>query len=169
MGRIRSRTDWNQPDHSASYTYDSLYRPRDVAGSTWGIHWDFDNYGNRTVQNPTGQAANMIAPQTMGGHVNNRMPISCPGLPGHNCYDQTGNLFNDASTPTPHNYAYDAEGRITNTADVSSLLGLSAGGGALSRAGININRNAWDNPRGASGTAHNVVQTFQWSEPNPCR
>jgi hypothetical protein len=58
---------------------------------------------------------------------------------------------------------------ITNTAGVSSLLGLSAAGGVLSKVGININRNAWDNPFGANGQANNVVQTFRWSEPDPCR
>jgi hypothetical protein len=38
----------------------------------------------------------------------------------------------------------------------------------LSKAGIRINRNAWDNPFGSMGMAHNVVQTFRWSEADPC-
>src|SRR5262249_21729555 len=112
VGRIRSRTDYTQGDQSASYAYDGVYRLTDVTNSTWAIHWQFDAYGNRTVQNPTGDAMSRVGSQTLSGHVNNRLPISCPGLPGTSCYDAAGHLLNDASA-TPHNFTYDAEGRMT--------------------------------------------------------
>jgi YD repeat-containing protein len=52
-GRISSRTDSIQPEHSANYAYDSLQRLSAVNGTAWGISWGFDNWGNRTTQTPT--------------------------------------------------------------------------------------------------------------------
>lgn len=57
---------------------------------------------------------------------------------------------------------------ITNTAGFSSAIGWSAGIGKVNRTlGTNINRNALDVPSGYP--FGNVVQTFTWSEPNPCQ
>jgi RHS repeat-associated protein len=53
---------------------------------------------------------------------------------------------------------------ITNTAGNSSFLGESTWGPLLGMKGT-----AWDNPNGPTGPRHNVVQTFQWTEANPCQ
>ena len=56
---------------------------------------------------------------------------------------------------------------ITNTAGFSSFIGWSAGMGVINRMfGTNIDRSALDLPNGYP--MGNVVQTFRWSEPDPC-
>src|SRR5262249_19287554 len=73
-GRLLSRTDWIQPEHSVSYSYDSIYRLTQViaADNSWGVAWAFDVWGNRTAQTAQGLVAmSKIGPQTLG-YVNNR-------------------------------------------------------------------------------------------------
>jgi RHS repeat-associated protein len=102
-GRIRSRTDAVQPEHSTSYTYDELYRLENVTGgdSSWGIAWTLDQYGNRTTQTPTGLASSRLGSPSLA-YADNKVS----GLG----YDATGNMTNDGVGG--HNYTYDAENRL---------------------------------------------------------
>lgn len=105
-GRIRSRTDAVQPEHSATYTFDELDRLEAVSGggSSWGISWTLDRYGNRTAQNPTGLAG------PTGGPIASQS-ISISASTNRNTgytYDNAGNVTNDGS----HTYSYDAESRL---------------------------------------------------------
>jgi hypothetical protein len=72
-GRVLSRTDSIQPEHSANYTYDSLYRLSQAVASdsSWGISWTFDAFGNRLTQMPTADATSRVGTQTFG-YSNNR-------------------------------------------------------------------------------------------------
>ena len=100
-GRIRNRTDYVQPEHSASYTLDAMNRLTTVTGvsSNWSINWGLDNFGNRTSQTPSGLASSKVGAQTMV-YFNNRNTSWG--------YDAAGNVTNDGL----HSYAYDGEGRI---------------------------------------------------------
>src|SRR5205823_4574216 len=101
-GRVLSRTDSIQPEHSANYTYDSLYRLSQAVApdSSWGISWTFDVWGNRLTQTPTELATSKVGSQTIG-YTNNRNNA--------NTYDAVGNQTNDGL----HNYAFNAENQIT--------------------------------------------------------
>ena len=105
VGRIRSRADAVQPEHSANYSFDELYRLESVSGgdSSWGIAWTLDRYGNRTSQVPSGLATARLGPQTSADYNDNkRTPAS-----GWE-YDSAGNLTYD----TARHYYYDAENRL---------------------------------------------------------
>src|SRR6185369_15397824 len=69
-GRVLSRTDAIQSEHSASYIYDSIYRLQQAyaagAGSAWSVAWTFDVWGNRTAQTPAGLATSKVRSQTLG-------------------------------------------------------------------------------------------------------
>jgi RHS repeat-associated protein len=54
--------------------------------------------------------------------------------------------------------------KVENTAGLGSYRGLTLLGRAFGFDG-----NQFDNPNGPDGPFHNVVQTFQWDEPNPCQ
>jgi RHS repeat-associated protein len=102
-GRVLSRTDAIQPEHSASYVYDSIYRLEQTIGSanSWGLSWTFDTWGNRLTQTPTGLATSKVgSPQI--AYTNNRNQA--------HTYDSAGNTTND----TVHNYAYNAENQQTS-------------------------------------------------------
>src|SRR2546422_6256986 len=47
-GRVLSRTDSIQPEHSSNYTYDSLYRLSHAVAPalSWGIRWTVDTFDN---------------------------------------------------------------------------------------------------------------------------
>jgi RHS repeat-associated protein len=102
-GRIRSRTDAVQPEHSASYTFDAIGRLTAVSGgdSSWGIAWTLDQYGNRTTQTPTGLASSRLGSPSLT-YTDNKVS----GLG----YDAAGNMTNDGVGG--HNYTYDAENRL---------------------------------------------------------
>ena len=108
MGRVLSRTDSIQPEHSANYTYDSLYRLSQAVApdSSWGISWTFDVWGNRLSQTPQGLAATNVGPQTIGYSNTNNIPnnrnVSFS-------YDAAGNQLNDGL----HNYSFNADNQIT--------------------------------------------------------
>jgi RHS repeat-associated protein len=101
-GRIRSRTDAVQPEHSASYTFDEIGRLTAVSGgdSSWGISWALDRYGNRQSQTPSGLASGRVGTQTTASYTNNKFS----GF----TYDAAGNLTDDG----PNTYTYDAENRL---------------------------------------------------------
>ena len=103
-GRVRSRTDAVQPEHSATYSYDSIYRLKQVQGAdqSWGIAWEFDIWGNRRTQTPSGLATSKVGTQTLG-YTNNRNTASIYD------YDAAGNQTNDGT----HNYTFNAENQIT--------------------------------------------------------
>src|ERR1043166_8535925 len=91
-GRVLSRTDSIQPEHSVNYSYDSLYRLSQAVApdSSWGISWTFDVWGNRVTQTPTGLASSKIGTQRLG-YTNNRNNA--------NSYDAAGNSTNDGLHP----------------------------------------------------------------------
>jgi RHS repeat-associated protein len=101
-GRVLSRTDAVQPEHSAAYSYDSIYRLNQVTSSDnlWGIGWTFDTWGNRLAQTPAGFATAKIGTQSFA-YTNNRNNA--------NSYDLAGNQTNDGL----HNYTFNAENQIT--------------------------------------------------------
>jgi RHS repeat-associated protein len=101
-GRVLSRTDAIQPEHSMVYSYDSIYRlsQATVQDTSWDISWGFDAWGNRTSQTPRGLATSKVGTQTIG-YTNNRNNA--------NTYDAAGNQTNDGL----HNYTSNAENQIT--------------------------------------------------------
>jgi RHS repeat-associated protein len=109
-GRIRSRTDAIQPEHSAAYHFDEIGRLTAVGGgeSSWAISWALDRYGNRTAQTPSGLASGRVGQQTTASWTNNKFS-------GYT-YDEAGNLQADGTGT----YFYDAESRIykINSTDV---------------------------------------------------
>jgi hypothetical protein len=99
-GRVQSRTDNIQQEHSVAYSYDSLYRLAQVTSNdlSWGIGWTFDTWGNRLTQTPYGLAytANKVGAQTFG-YTNNRNSATT--------YDTAGNQEIGAGeqlTPSPN-------------------------------------------------------------------
>ena len=102
-GRVLSRVDDIQPEHSANYAYDSIHRLQQVTGgdgSSWGIAWTFDAWGNRLTQTPLGMATGKVGSQTLA-YSNNRNTSFT--------YDAAGNQTNDGL----HNYTFNAENQIT--------------------------------------------------------
>ncbi len=73
-GRVLSRTDSVQPEHSINYTYDSVYRLSQAASgdSSWTVGWTFDGFGNRLTQNPTGLATSKVGPRSFGNPSNRK-------------------------------------------------------------------------------------------------
>jgi RHS repeat-associated protein len=103
-GRIRSRTDAVQPEHSANYSFDEIGRLRQVTGVSagWGISWMLDRYGNRTAQTSTGLAGGLGSQSSFYGNPNTTNRNTAFG------YDSAGNMTNDGS----RTYTYDAENRL---------------------------------------------------------
>jgi RHS repeat-associated protein len=100
-GRIRSRTDNIQPEHSVNYIYDSQYRLREANGMTgWSVHWALDPFGNRTGFSSSGMASN-LGNASIGINPTTNRDVGM-------LYDQAGNVLNDGV----HNYTYDGEGRL---------------------------------------------------------
>jgi YD repeat-containing protein len=123
-GRIQSRTDILQPEHSVNYTYDALHRLKQAtaANASWSVSWGLDSYGNRTTQTPGGLATTVLGSPSMGYINNKNMAWS---------YDDFGNVTNDGVSSYAYNadnqmvskgggtvtYGYDGDGRrITKTA-----------------------------------------------------
>ena len=102
-GRIRSRSDALQPEHSVNYSYDAMNRltQAGAVNGSWSIAWTLDAWGNRTAQTPGGLATSLVGSQTLG-YSNNRNTLFS--------YDNAGNVTNDGL----HTYLYDAEGQITS-------------------------------------------------------
>ena len=107
-GRVLSRTDSIQPEHSANYTYDSLYRLSQAVApdSSWGISWTFDVWGNRLTQTPTELATSKVGTQRIGYSNTNNIPNN---RNASFTYDAAGNQTNDGL----HNYTFNAENQIT--------------------------------------------------------
>jgi RHS repeat-associated protein len=120
-GRVLSRTDSIQPEHSAKYVYDSIYRLSQVISndpsSSWGISWTFDTWGNRLAQTPQGLAAtgNKVGTQSFA-YINNRTN----GM----TYDAAGNQTNDGL----HNYTFNAENQITQMDGSAAVYGYDGEG-----------------------------------------
>src|SRR5438034_6044454 len=117
MGRVLSRTDSIQPEHSVNYTYDSLYRLSQAVApdSSWGISWTFDAFGNRLTQTTTGVATSKVGSQSFGYSNNRNTSYS---------YDLTGNQLNDGL----HNYSFDAENQITQMDGGTAIYGYDGDG-----------------------------------------
>ena len=98
-GRIRSRTDSLQSEHSVQYTFDSGGRLTQAINDSWSVGWDYDVWANRLSQSPTGLATSRVGSQALAYWNNRNTSFS---------YDAAGNVLND----TVHNYAYDGESRM---------------------------------------------------------
>jgi RHS repeat-associated protein len=116
-GRVLSRTDAIQPEHSQTYTYDSVYRLSSVVAGdkTWSLSWTFDVWGNRTAQTPQGLATSKVGTQT-SGYANNRNTSFT--------YDAAGNQTNDGS----HSYTFSAENQITQMDGGAAVYGYDGEG-----------------------------------------
>src|SRR5262249_47387298 len=116
-GRSLSRADSVQPEHSASYFYDSIYRLSQVnaADNSWSIAWTFDTWGNRTAQTPQGLATSKVGSQTLG-YTNNRNTSFT--------YDSAGNQTSDGS----HNYTFNANNQITQMDGGAAVYGYDGEG-----------------------------------------
>ena len=125
-GRVLSRTDVIQPEHSAGYLYDSTYRLSQVtsADTSWGIAWTFDVWGNRLTQVPQGLAAsaNKVGFQTLSyeetstgsGISKNRINLGClSGSTPVSCFDAAGNQVDEGPGSGTHKYTFNAENQIT--------------------------------------------------------
>jgi RHS repeat-associated protein len=109
-----------QPEHSVQYAYDGLKRLQSVAGTAvnWSVSWQFDEWGNRTQQSPSGLAAGRVGSQSIG-YANNRVvnPAWVYDAAGNVTYDGTLHYYYDAESrliqiDSPSiQYAYDGEGR----------------------------------------------------------
>jgi len=104
-GNVASWSATGQQTFGRTYTYDTLNRvaalssPSDPTGCT-GLSWTYDAWGNRTAQTVTGGSCNQQPSTTFS--ANNQLP------PPYQ-YDAAGNMTYDGL----HNYAYDAENRLT--------------------------------------------------------
>ena len=117
-GRVLSRADDIQPEHSANYVYDSIHRLQQVTGgdgSSWGIAWTFDAWGNRLTQTPLGMATGKVGSQTLA-YTNNRNTSFT--------YDATGNQTNDGL----NNYTFNAENQITQMDGGAAVYGYDGDG-----------------------------------------
>jgi RHS repeat-associated protein len=125
-GQIQGITDNVDNGRSATYTYDAWSRLKTAVttGSTsypqWGLSWDYDRYGNLKNQNVTHGTAPALS---LGiNPLTNR--ISDTGF----SYDSSGNLTADAL----NTYTYDAEGRIIQAKQGTTVLSTSTyDGGSL--------------------------------------
>jgi hypothetical protein len=116
-GRVLSRTDAVQPEHSANYIYDSIYRLSQASGGadSWGVAWTFDVWGNRTVQTPAGLATSKVGSQTIGYSSNKNTSHS---------YDSAGNTTNDGV----HSYAFNAKNEMTSMDSTAATYGYDGEG-----------------------------------------
>jgi RHS repeat-associated protein len=136
-GRVLSRTDAIQPEHNASYSYDSIYRLASVASadptSSWGVAWAFDTWGNRLSQTAFGLAANPLRSytQTYVNTSGNPTPFftntnQVSGI----TYDLAGNQLGDGALPSPTTYTFNAESQmITSNGPGGSATYAYDGGG----------------------------------------
>jgi RHS repeat-associated protein len=116
-GRLLTRTDNLYSEHTVAYTYDSLYRLTQASASapSWSIAWTFDTWGNRLTQTPSGLATTRVGTQTLG-YTNNHLNTYT--------YDAAGNQTNDAF----HNYAFNADNRITQVDGGADAYGYDGDG-----------------------------------------
>jgi hypothetical protein len=116
-GRLLSRTDAIQPEHSMLYSYDSIYRLSQAISqdASWDIAWGFDIWGNRTAQTPRGSATTKVGTQT-SGYSNNRNTSFT--------YDSSGNQTNDGN----HTYSFNAENQITQMDGGAAIYGYDGEG-----------------------------------------
>ena len=126
IGRIRSRTDAIQPEHSVDYSYDAIGRLTAVsaANSSWGVSWALDQFGNRTSQTPSGLASGRVGSQSSS--------YGSPNTTNRNAswtYDDSGNVTNDTS----HTYTYDAESRLIQIDSSSNQYAYDAAGRRVKR------------------------------------
>jgi RHS repeat-associated protein len=111
---------------TANYTYDAWSRLKTAAtvGSTaypaWGLSWSYDRYGNRKQQTVTA-GSNMPSNSVTPSPTTNR--ITDAGY----AYDLAGNMTNDGS----NTLTYDAENRVTNSANGGSAGAYAFDGNSL--------------------------------------
>jgi RHS repeat-associated protein len=104
------------------FSYDSLNRLK-ASSATWPDGtpqyscWQYDSFGNRTMQNLLSNSCSTQSASTWVYGANNRVTgvippsgTSASASPSPLAYDQAGNVLSD--TGTANQYLYDAEGRI---------------------------------------------------------
>jgi RHS repeat-associated protein len=125
-GQIQSITDNVDNGRTVNYTYDAWSRLKTAAtvGSTaypaWGLSWSYDRYGNRKQQTVTA-GSNMPSNSVTPSPTTNR--ITDTGY----AYDLAGNMTNDGSNAL----TYDAENRVTNSANGGSAGAYAFDGNSL--------------------------------------
>jgi hypothetical protein len=133
-GRVLSRADAIQPEHSASYLYDSTYRLAQVYGgkhgstisNSWAISWTFDVWGNRLAQTPAGLATSKVGSSSFSYSGNRITGVS------NLAYDSAGNLTNEGATGS-HSYSYNANNRQTQMDGGAATYGYDGEGRRMKR------------------------------------
>jgi RHS repeat-associated protein len=103
-GNVATFTAVGQQNFNRAYAYDSLNRISAMSAlgdQCSGLSWSIDAWGNRKAQTPTGGTC--FSPSVSVNTAN-----QLTGAPYQ--YDAAGDLLNDGN----HQYAYDAEGRVTS-------------------------------------------------------
>ncbi len=118
-GNVMSVTDQLSSPYTQNFTYDALNRLATANESRWGMSYVYDAWGNYLQQNQT--AGTTFQHQYTVG-TNNR-------LSGYT-YDPAGNLLNDGF----HQYAYDAESRISSVDSTGATYVYDADGNRVRKA-----------------------------------
>jgi RHS repeat-associated protein len=99
--------------HTATYTYDGVNRLATAVATgnaTYNLTFGYDAYGNMTCV--TNGQTNGPCPNWTFNSSTNQLNTSQGFV-----YDAAGDLTTDVSGPTTRNYAWDAEGRLTQVTD----------------------------------------------------
>jgi hypothetical protein len=105
-------------DHvSQGYDYDSLNRLHSVTEGGWHQDYDYDRWGNRTINQST---TNGIPKPYFGVNTStNRLTVPS-GYSGTMTYDNAGNLTADTYSAAAVMRLYDAENRMTKETQANS-------------------------------------------------
>jgi RHS repeat-associated protein len=111
-GNLKAYTD--SVTGTWSMQYDNLNRLQNAASTAGaynglGIQWEYDSFGNRKSQTPSGSAAD-VPPRTTMQYDDGSNRITSSSIPGvdSNAYDSSGNLKFDGN----NGIRYDAENRV---------------------------------------------------------
>jgi YD repeat-containing protein len=108
---------------SQDYVYDSLNRLQDVHdGTSWKQQYDYDRYGNRTINQSATFGTNIPKPNFTVSTSNNRLGVP-GGQSGTMNYDTAGNLTTDTYSAAAVTRVYDAENRMTKETQANNYDG----------------------------------------------
>ncbi|HEY8184512.1 MAG TPA: hypothetical protein VIF64_00500, partial [Pyrinomonadaceae bacterium] len=124
------------------YDYDTLNRldvAREVlAGqNSWVQDYDYDRYGNRTINQTNTWGAGINSKQFTVNTADNRLGVPA-GQTGTMTYDDAGNLTTDTYSGAAVTRSYDAENRITSETQANSY---GAGSYSYNADGQRVRRN----------------------------
>jgi RHS repeat-associated protein len=108
-GNINSIADQLNSSRTQSFGYDAFNRLSSATESRWGLSFGYDAWHNRLQQNVTSGSAGGIQITVDGNNHIQGAPSNCT-IANRYCYDSAGNLLHDN---LDHQYAYDAENRVT--------------------------------------------------------